>query len=541
MGDLSDDLLLVTRHKLQIVGRRFADNVRNTLEGKMALIVMLAAPSLMKSILGSASLRAANASRGAAGVILALAHAATVVALILGVAARTARSLIVEYQEEPLALYPGGRRGLAAYDLWGEVAATGLWLLFFFYLFYGALIYGLATQPLLVLPMHLFAHFLVLGALGALAYRLTLRILERRPAMGRSLYIGTSAGAVLAFLAVVGSATLLEDVPPGVMAQLGVWFDGAAVFYPPLAALVQPTNNLLGPLMWVAGVVAAPAVALKAAGPLMREPSPLLLGEVGAPPERRFTSTFRTQWHPKARGMAGIRLFFLKDILLPTTRNPRRFLTRQWTLLALAVTAPVVMWQLRREGRVSEIAAEAALWGVVMALPSVAAYLSGLGSLGREGPELALIRTFLRPATLWGYKVLPVLAAVVPYGLVYGAITGATAAGLALEPGPLQAAGVGGLTGVVAAVNAVALGFLSPDFGRRSVLATGASRTARRLFEIMALYGIGVGVVTRVMTRTEVLPAEVFAVTLVTTAGLGVTMGGIITFLALRRLPFLET
>jgi hypothetical protein len=69
-----------------------------------------------------------------------------------------------------MALYPGGRRGLAAYDLWGEVAATGLWLLFF-YLFYGALIDGLATQTLLVLPMHLLAHFLLLGALGALAYR----------------------------------------------------------------------------------------------------------------------------------------------------------------------------------------------------------------------------------------------------------------------------------------------------------------------------------------------------------------------------------
>ena len=90
-------------------------------------------------------------------------------------------------------------------------------------------------------------------------------------------------------------------------------------------------------------------------------------------------------------------------------------------------------------------------------------------------------------------------------------------------------------------MNAVALGFLSPDFGRRSVLATGASMTARRLFEILALYGIGVGVVTRVMTRTEVLPAEVFTITLVTTAGLGVTMGGIITFFALRRLPYLET
>ncbi len=108
MGDLSDDLLLVTRHKLLIVARRFVHTVRNTLEGKMTLMVMLAIPFLMKSMLGSASLRAASASRGAAGVILALAHAATVVALILGVAARTARSLIVEKQEEPLALYPVG-------------------------------------------------------------------------------------------------------------------------------------------------------------------------------------------------------------------------------------------------------------------------------------------------------------------------------------------------------------------------------------------------------------------------------------------------
>jgi hypothetical protein len=453
----------------------------------------------------------------------------------------TSRTLIVESTQDPLALYPAGRCGLAAYHLWGEVARTVLWLLFLFYLFFSALITGLTTRPLLVLPMHVIAHVLVLGALGVLAYRSSLRIRENRPSLGRSLNIGAGVGFMLAFLAMAGSGAFLENLTPAVLAQIGAWFHRAAVLYPPLAALVQPSESLLDSAVWAVGVVVAPIVATKAADRLVRQPSPLVLGDVQAPRERSFTSTFRRQWRSESRRMAGVRLFFLKDILLPTTRNRRRFLTKQWALLAVAVTAPVLIWQLRREGRMGEIAAEAALWGVVMALPSIAAYLSGLGSLGREGPGLGLLRPFLRPFTLWGYKVLPVLATVVPYGLVYGAVLGAMTAELGLGPGPLQAAGVGGLTGIVATVNAVALGFLLPDFARRSVLALGASRMAMRLFEVLAIYGIGVGVTARVLSRADVFPTQAFAPILVTTAGLGVTLEGIITFFALRRLSFLET
>ena len=506
----------------------------------MALVVMLAAPFLLKSMLASASLRTASAGRSAAGAALLLASASIAVAMVLGVAARTARSLSVPGHPGPLALYPGGRRGLAASHLWGEVARTGLWLLFFFYLFYGALIGRLADRPLLTVPAHLLAHVLVLAVGGVFAYRSTLRMIEAHPGVGRAIYLGASAGAVVAFLALAASPTILGDLTPGVVVWLGAHFDPVAAVYPPLTVFVQPGESLLVPAGWLAGIAVSAVLASAMALPLMREPSPAFLGDAEPSEERRFINSFRERRSRTLPGGTDVHLFFLKDVWLPAARHPLRLFTRQWALLALALTPPVVLWQLRREGRVSDLASEAALWGTLMALPSLAAYLNGLMALGSEGRAFALIRPFLRPATLWRSKVLSVLAAVVPSGFTYGLIVGAAGAGLGLEPGPLRAAGVGGLAAVVASVNAVALGFLFPDFRRRGVLAPGASPPARRLFELLALYGIGLSVVTLVLTRTAAIPPGMLAPILITTATLGLTLGWVITLVALHRLPRLE-
>ena len=89
------NLRLVAQHKLRMAGRRFAYNVRNTFEGKVALIALLAAPFLMRSMLASSSLRAATASRDLAVVTLTCAHTAMVVALVMGVAGNTARTLMI--------------------------------------------------------------------------------------------------------------------------------------------------------------------------------------------------------------------------------------------------------------------------------------------------------------------------------------------------------------------------------------------------------------------------------------------------------------
>ena len=505
----------------------------------MALIAMLAAPFLMRSMLSSSSLRAVGTDRSGAYTTLAFAHAFVVLTLLLGVAAHTAHSLTAEQKPDPLALYPGGRRGLAAYHLWGDVAATGLWLLFFFYLFYGALIIDVVDRPLLVLPFHFAVQALVLAACGAMVYRSTLRGVERRPDLGRPGHVVASVGAILAFLAMVGSPTLVGDLPPQTLADVARRVDLLATLYPPLALLGRPGIGALAPLAWL-GWIAAITLAFRVAIPLMRAPSPLLLGDVESTPVSTFTSPLTRPLRPSFGGPAGVRLFFLKDIWLPATRHRGRFLKRQWALAAIAVTGPIVMWQLRREGRMDDIVAEAVLWGVVMVLPSLAAYLTGLSILGREGSELALIRPILRPVALWGHKVLPALGTVATYGVLYGAITGASAAVLNLEPGPAEGAALGGLTGVVAAVNAVALGFLFPDFRRGSVLTPGASRTGRRLFEALVLYGVGIVLATFVMARKGVIPSGLLGPTLLATAGMGLGLGGILTVLSLRRLPGLE-
>ena len=178
--------------------------------------------------------------------------------------------------------------------------------------------------------------------------------------------------------------------------------------------------------------------------------------------------------------------------------------------------------------------------GLVVVLACTAAYLRGLGSLGSEGPALALLCPVVRPSHLMGYKTVAVLASVVPAGLVYGAAAGALSQALDMRPGPVVTAGIGGLTAVIAAAFAVSLAFLFPDFQRRNVLVPGSSRMGRYTFISAALYGAGVVAGLWWMTRSGMLASSMFVPSLMTTAGVGMALTGVLMTLALRRFPHLE-
>jgi hypothetical protein len=89
-------------------------------------------------------------------------------------------------------------------------------------------------------------------------------------------------------------------------------------------------------------------------------------------------------------------------------------------------------------------------------------------------------------------------------------------------------------------LNAVALGFLFPDFRRHTASATGSSWAGRRSFEGLAIYGIGMGVAMRAIAGTPLLPAHLLPNVLALTTGMGVVLAGALSFFALRRFPNLE-
>ena len=278
-----------------------------------------------------------------------------------------------------------------------------------------------------------------------------------------------------------------------------------------------------------------------AAVPLIQSPSTLVLGEIQGPASRRFKSVFggRTRLSTK-RVVHSARMFFLKDVLLGVVRSPQSFIRRQTALLGTASLAPVLAWGLLGEGLIGEFEADALILGLVVLLVSAAAYLRGLGALGSEGPALALLRPVVRPADLLGYKTLSVMASVVPAGLLYGGTAGALAKALDMRSSPLVAAGTGGSTGVLVAAFAVSLGFLFPDLSRRNILVPGASHVGRIVFISVAICGTGVTAGLRWMTRSEVLPSELFVPGLITTGGVGMALTGTVMILALRRFPHLE-
>ena len=139
-----------------------------------------------------------------------------------------------------------------------------------------------------------------------------------------------------------------------------------------------------------------------------------------------------------------------------------------------------------------------------------------------------------------GYKTLAVMASVVPAGILYGAVAGALSQALGMKPGPVVAAGIGGLTAVVATTFAVSLAFLFPDLERRNILVPGSSRIGRYTFISVALYGAGVVAGLRWMTRSGMLPSSMFVPSLITLAGVGMALSGVLMMLALRRFPHLE-
>ena len=537
------NFLLVTEVKLRIVWREFSYSVRTTLEGKFAVAALLAAPFMMKSMLVASALQQAGVSEDIRWAFLWTAHLSMMTTTVLLVAARTTRSLVVARHDDALAQYPHARQGLAAFHLWGElVAFVTLTLLAVFYLFFGSLVYELATHGLAGTLLHVVGHATVTLALGAAVYRLTVRALESRPRWGPRIFHLTSYAGVFAFVMIAGGPHFLLRFAPDRVGGIRSIFEGAGRFYPPVAGLLGSMERPGPWLGWLVGVGVAGATALATAAPLVQTPGILLLGEVHGTVDRRFKSVFGgRKGRSTHRVILGTRMFFLKDILLATVRSPEAFLRRQAAFVGTVSLAPYLGWGLLQKGLIGEKGAEALVLGLLVSLVCVAAYRAGLGSLGSEGSALALLRPIVQPLDLMGYKTLAVLASVLPAGLLYGAFAGVLCQALNMGPEPLAAAGVGGLTAMVAATVAVSLSFLFPDFERRNVFVPGSGRMGRMAFISIALYGAGIVAALRWMTRTGVVPSNVFVPGLMTAAGVGIAFTGVVMILALRRFPHLES
>jgi hypothetical protein len=534
---------LVAEVKLRIVWREFFHSVRTTLEGKFAVVTLLAAPFMMKSMLVASALQQAGLSEDTLWAFLWIAHLSMMATTVLFVAARTSRSLVVERREDALAQYPHARQGLAAIHLWGElVAFVTLMLLAVFYFFYGSLVHMLARDGLTGTLLHVVGHAAVTLAVGATSYGLTVRALESRPRWGRRIYNLTSYSGAFAFVMIAGGSHFLLGFAPDRVDELRSMFDGAGRFYPPVAALLGSMERPGPWLGWLVGVALAGAIARAAAAPFVQTPSILLLGEVQDAVDRRFMSVFGGRKRLSTHRVVHVtRMFFLKDVFLAAVRSPQGFFRRQAAFIGMVSLAPYLGWGLRQEGLIGGNEAEALVVGLLVALVCIAAYRGGLGALGTEGSALALLRSIVRPIDLMGYKTFAVLAAVIPAGLLYGACAGVLSHALDMRPGPVAATGVGGLTAVVAATFAVALSFFFPDFERRNVFVPGSSHLGRLAFTSIALYGAGIVAALRWTTRTGVVPSNMFLPGLMTAAGFGIALTGLVVILALRRFPHLES
>ena len=180
-------------------------------------------------------------------------------------------------------------------------------------------------------------------------------------------------------------------------------------------------------------------------------------------------------------------MFWRKDIVVPYSREPRRYLFHQVNLLWWGIVAAVLAMALRDRGNISVAFADTIPVLMTLFAMAVLAMQNGVNALGREGKEQTWLRPIFSGKQLFGRKLLVNMVYVLVHGVAYGLVVyaAASAASLNTHLWVLLVYAVG--AGIVFACLATAVGFLLPDFERKGSSLPGSTGIGKAGFSFGAL------------------------------------------------------
>lgn len=484
--------LTLARWRIRLSLRSLYHHVKDTLQGKaMIAVLILASPSLWQIVGGSGVAAAAELDASGRLAVLSVAHLSLSLCFAVMIPVLLLKEFVLKRKEEPLLAHPFTLPELSLLRVVGTIVFASVFSSAFFYIFYYRLLVTTFERPVLAVAIHLVAMQLYLGILGVLlaaaARKLVLgtRVLERAQTVHRLAIVPF----LLSFPLFVVLPNLLASRAPGSLSRMGE-SAGSVLFLlqlPLAAAVAAAGGSAWAAAAWIVVLAVAALLAFAALGSWSRNAHRELPIDLNTERLRTYESVFNSSWSRSSKALRQFSLFWTKDVLAPYLRRPSSYLQEQIVLLTGATGCFVVIKVLWRDARLNETAAGTGAVVTVLAVGAALAMLHSLDALGRERAQLALLRPVLSPVRLFTLKLVANISYVSAHGAVHAIVLSGIAALVGL-PAPLPVVLAFAMLSAACLLTlaGTSLGFLFPDFHASHLFLPGASGLAKYLYGLIA-------------------------------------------------------
>jgi hypothetical protein len=471
--------------------RNYVYQVRNTLHGKLEffggifLLVML-----LPTATGGFFETLPHTRAGLDGLLL-VGHLWLAATLSLMILAQLAKGFVKNPDRDPLAALPALSPALAQYRLFVAMPHTTLGFVGLFFSYFWQPLAARLDRLWLSVPVHVFTTCMLAISSGVVAGAIGRSLLSaatKRQIRNADLIVNISGGAALsAFVVLLIAIVTANKYAIGTLETLG---DSVVVsipigMIPFAAALAADDGRWLALAGWLSVSIAAVLWAIRTTYRWSFSAHRDISADLVSPFSRTYVPVFTglpSRWLP-----TGVSAFWRKDIAVPYSREPMRYLFHQINLLWLGILSVTIAMALRNRGTINPVFAETVPILTTQIAMAFMAMQNGVNALGREGKEL----TWLRPIFSGPQLLVRKLSINLAYVLIHGAIfafvlfTASMAASLDVSFWIFLAYALG--AGSAFACLATATGFLHPDFERSSSALPGSTAMGKMGFLFGAL------------------------------------------------------
>jgi hypothetical protein len=482
---------VLVRYRVRIFLRKTAYRVRHTLTGKLSAAAIVIMAAILVSVAVGGPLGTLSASEAVVDALLLAAHLWLAVSLTLMVLCELTKAFIKQRETEPLLSCPALYAALARHRVFSSIPLASFTFTVLFFAYFWQLFDSRLSRLWLSIPTHLlttgilvFPAALIAGCIG----RGLLRGIVRRGLRNADVLVNaTGAFSIIAFCALLVAIILANEYAANALATVG---NSVAVtipigMIPFAAALAADEGRWLATLFWL-GLSAVLALwAAQATYSWSFSAHREIPIDLATPLKRVFASVFTGRsgrWLPR-----GISAFWRKDIIVPYTRAPKRYLFHQVNVLWWGVVVAILAMALRNRGSISVAFADTMPVLISLFAMAVIAKQNGVNALGREGQELTWLRPLFTGPQLFGRKLLVNLAYTLVHGIAYAIVVAAASRAASLGTSFWIIAAYATGAGALYSSLATSIGFLLPDLERRRSSLPGSSAVAEGVYMTCAL------------------------------------------------------
>ena len=476
--------------------RKTAYQVRYTLHGKFGVAAGVIMGAVFIQIATSGFLETVPSTRGGLGGLLLVTHLWLAIPGALMMLCQFAKIFTKNHELEPLVAHPALFPTLARHRTFASIPFVTLMFAGMFYAYFWQLLAARLDRLWLAVPVHIlttgllvFTSAVVMGGLG----RKLLRRATRRGIRNADLLVNLTGGvSVSVFMALLLGIIMANKYGSGLFHALGNSFAVSIpiAMIPFAAALAVDEGRWLALSGWLGLSCVLAFWAVRATYRWSFSAHREIPIDLATPVKRLFTPVFTGRpgrWLP-----AGVTAFWRKDIAVPYSREPKRYLFHQVNLLWWGIMSVILAMALRNRGTISPAFADIVPVLMILSATAVLAMQNGVNALGREGKELTWLRPILTGSQLFGRKLFVNLTYVLIHSVAYALVVYAasSAASLKTPAWTLITYALG--AGTIFSCLGTAIGFLLPDFEKRRSSLPGSTAIGKfvYLFGVLALVGI---------------------------------------------------